>query len=197
MLDMNKLKLLLVINNHIYYALLLAFCSQIVEAQGLENNDEAQDLFDKVSQTDNAPSNGDDLKKEKENDLEIDIECTDIDNKITQEKCWEALQARFQYYQTGLEHRTNVFRWQHISTKIIFAVVLMLVFVGIYFAWVQFKRDMNDSKDTSNQDGGHSIELSTSGVKVSSPVLGVIILTLSLAFFYLYLVFVYPIIEII
>lgn len=42
----------------------------------------------------------------------------------------------------------------------------------------------------------HSVELSTSGIKVSSPVLGVIILALSLAFFYLYLVYVYPIKEI-
>jgi hypothetical protein len=35
--------------------------------------------------------------------------------------------------------------------------------------------------------------LSLSDVKVRSPVLGVIILTISLAFFYLYLVHVYPI----
>jgi hypothetical protein len=39
------------------------------------------------------------------------------------------------------------------------------------------------------------IELSTGGLKISSPVLGVIILGLSLAFFYLYLVYVYPIAE--
>jgi hypothetical protein len=32
-----------------------------------------------------------------------------------------------------------------------------------------------------------------SGIKVSSPVLGVVILVISLAFFYFYLVYVYPI----
>ena len=37
------------------------------------------------------------------------------------------------------------------------------------------------------------IEASLQGIKVSSPVLGVIILTISLLFFYLYLYFVYPI----
>jgi len=40
------------------------------------------------------------------------------------------------------------------------------------------------------------LELSTTGVKVSSNILGVVILSLSLAFFYLYLAFVYPIQEI-
>jgi hypothetical protein len=39
-------------------------------------------------------------------------------------------------------------------------------------------------------------EASAKGIKVSSPVLGVIILVISLAFFYLYLVYVYPISEI-
>jgi hypothetical protein len=39
----------------------------------------------------------------------------------------------------------------------------------------------------------HEIEVSASGAKVSTPVIGVIILTLSLAFFYLYLKFVFPI----
>jgi hypothetical protein len=41
--------------------------------------------------------------------------------------------------------------------------------------------------------GTTSIEAGKSGFKISSPVLGVIILTLSLAFFYLYLVHVYPV----
>jgi len=41
----------------------------------------------------------------------------------------------------------------------------------------------------------HQLELGQTGLKVSSPVLGVIILVISLAFFYLYLVYVYPIGE--
>jgi hypothetical protein len=41
-----------------------------------------------------------------------------------------------------------------------------------------------------------TLEASATGIKLSSPVLGVIILALSLAFFYLYLVHVYPIEEI-
>ncbi len=33
------------------------------------------------------------------------------------------------------------------------------------------------------------------GIRVKSPILGVVLLTVSLAFFYLYLVFVYPVTE--
>ncbi len=40
------------------------------------------------------------------------------------------------------------------------------------------------------------IVASVKGIKVSSPILGVIILVISLLFFYLYLVYVYPITEI-
>jgi hypothetical protein len=39
------------------------------------------------------------------------------------------------------------------------------------------------------------IDINPKGIKISSPVLGVIILTISLAFFYLYLKSVYPIFK--
>jgi hypothetical protein len=72
------------------------------------------------------------------------------------------------------------------------------VVAGVYLAWVQFRHDLDrtDIKGEVQAPQGHELELSTSGLKVSSPVLGVIILALSLAFFYLYLIYVYPIVEI-
>jgi hypothetical protein len=42
----------------------------------------------------------------------------------------------------------------------------------------------------------HHVKLGTSGIEVSSSVLGIVILVLSLGFFYLYLVYVYPITEV-
>jgi hypothetical protein len=53
----------------------------------------------------------------------------------------------------------------------------------------------DDDKDNSS-DLNTQFEANFKGIKVSSPVLGVIILTLSLLFFYLYLVYVYPITEV-
>jgi hypothetical protein len=115
--------------------------------------------------------------------------CADITDTKTQDICWVAYRNGLEYYERGLLHRTQVIEWQHFSTKVIFFVVLFLVGTGIYFAWVQFKSG-GDSQ-TVNE-----VEVSLTGVKVSSPILGVIILVLSLAFFYLYLRYVYPITEI-
>ncbi|MBL4899443.1 MAG: hypothetical protein JKX76_07325 [Colwellia sp.] len=135
------------------------------------------------------------LISKKNNEYFPNIICSDIrDHKETLEQCWKAYQESLKYYKTGLEHRAKVFEWQHFTTRIIFFVVIFLVFSGIYFAWMQFKRDENANSSSDEQE--HTVEISTSGIKVSSPVLGVIILTLSLAFFYLYLLYVYPITEI-
>jgi ethanolamine transporter EutH len=75
-----------------------------------------------------------------------------------------------------------------------FLTVLILVASGIVFAAVQFRAGLGrrraDGKEMTTE-----LELATTGLKVSSPVLGVIILLISLAFFYLYLVYVYPISE--
>ncbi|MBT5552134.1 MAG: hypothetical protein HOJ79_16840 [Nitrospina sp.] len=116
--------------------------------------------------------------------------CAKITDPETEKNCWESYREGLFYYKRGLEHRTEVFKWQHFSTQVIFYVVLFLVGVGVYFAWVQFQAG-------ENSQANNEIEVSLTGVKVSSPVLGVIILVLSLAFFYLYLVYVYPIKEII
>jgi hypothetical protein len=106
----------------------------------------------------------------------------------------EALQAYFAYRKAGYEHRLEVFAWQSMSTIIIFFVVLLLVLCGIGFAAIQFRaglRGRGGEGPTAQEET--EISLSLSEVKVRSPVLGVVILAISLAFFYLYLVHVYPI----
>jgi hypothetical protein len=121
------------------------------------------------------------------------VPCESIEDSEVEKRCIAALSAYYDYYQFGLAHRERVIWWQHISSCVIFIVVLGLVFVGVYFAWRQFAISLSQEGEKQSS----SIEVGSSGIKVSSPVLGVIILSLSLAFFYLYLVFVYPIVEII
>ncbi len=108
------------------------------------------------------------------------------------------LQAMGEYYRyrtSGLQHRSRVFEWQLVSSKVIFATVLMLVGAGMAFAAIQFRAGMKRVPGEEARDITE-VNLSATSVKVSSPVLGVIILVISLAFFYLYLVYVYPISEI-
>jgi len=61
---------------------------------------------------------------------------------------------------------------------------------GIVFAAIQFHHGI---KGSSSLDINTEIELSTKNVKINSPVLGVIILLISLGFFYFYLVHIYPV----
>jgi hypothetical protein len=131
------------------------------------------------------------------------------DNK-TREKYLETFRAYYEYRLQGYKQRMQAFEWQALSSKIIFVFVLMLVFIGIGFAAVQFyiglpKINPNslianeavtskagDEPEKRQDKEVSQIEISLQGVKLSSPILGVIILIISLAFFYLYLVYVYP-----
>lgn len=109
------------------------------------------------------------------------------ETKAAYQKAW---QAYYDYRVQGYEDRLQVFGWQSLSTKVTFAVVVALVLAGVYFAAVQFYVGMRAGREAGEAG---EVEISFKGIKVRSPVLGVIVLTISLAFFYLYLVYVYPI----
>lgn len=107
-----------------------------------------------------------------------------------------SLTGYYTYRANGFEHRQAVFEWQLFSSKVIFWLVVTLVVIGVYFSWLQFRAGLPREGEKA-EPAETTIEATTGGIKVSSPILGVIILVLSLAFFYLYLVHVYPISEII
>lgn len=89
-------------------------------------------------------------------------------------------------------HQQGVFTWQLWTSRISFGLVVAITVAGLYFSWLQFMA-------AHRSDGDHSatlaseLELSGKGIKVSSPVLGVIILTISIGFFYLFVRHIYPI----
>jgi hypothetical protein len=108
----------------------------------------------------------------------------------------DAVREYYVYRASGLRYRSRVFEWQLFSSRVIIATVIMLVGSGIVFAAIQFRAGLKRPRSAAS-DPATQIDLSAGSVKVSSPVLGVIILVISLAFFYLYLVYVYPISEIV
>lgn len=117
----------------------------------------------------------------------------DEQGRVAQQR---AFRSYYDYRTEGFDHRRRVFEWQLFTSKIIFAVVVALVAIGIFFSWLQFRRGLGADGNAEAKQETTTIEATAKGIKVSSPVLGVIILTISLAFFYLYLVYVYPIEEI-
>ena len=128
-----------------------------------------------------------------ERTLQLDIPFQpDSLTSIIQQSTWKSY---YEYKNFGYVHRKNVFKWQLISSKLIFFVVIGLVLSGIYFAGLQFFHAIKLSKKAGDLEKIMNTELAASSgeIKVSSPVLGVIILVLSFLFFFLYLKFVYPI----
>lgn len=123
--------------------------------------------------------------------------------------------ALTEFHISSLQHRRRVFDWQHTSSIIIFWVVIIIVFIGLIFSGIQFYISMQSSlaskkkrrtKNALTEGQPETVEnpspevaefeASLQGIKVKSSVLGIIILGISLAFFYLYLAHVYPISEV-
>ncbi|MCP4571812.1 MAG: hypothetical protein GY838_05615 [bacterium] len=91
-----------------------------------------------------------------------------------------------------LEHRDRVFRQHRITSAVVFVLVIMIILSGLLLSFLQFRKDLN-----RNGDGkATNIRLGKEGIEISSSVLGLLILLMSLGFFYLYLTEVYPIREI-
>ncbi|MDA8019237.1 MAG: hypothetical protein MPN21_17490 [Thermoanaerobaculia bacterium] len=112
----------------------------------------------------------------------------------------EALFERYRRYQqhhiSMLEHRERLFRWQLTANQISFWMVLVLVFSGLVFAGIQFRTSMLAAKETGgSSDVMQELTLGAQGITIRSSVIGLVILGLSLGFFYLYLVYVFPLDE--
>lgn len=95
----------------------------------------------------------------------------------------------YKYKITEFKRANNVLAWQSTSGRIIFWVVLFIVFVGLVFSGIQFFA----AAKSNFKMPATELEFSAKGFRLHSSILGVIILVISVAFFYLYLHYVYPV----
>lgn len=98
--------------------------------------------------------------------------------------------AQADYVVWSLEYRRSSFEWQYWSTIVIFLGIMAIIFSGLYFSYMQFRSARNAQTQTS-------VKLGKDGLEISSPVIGLLILFISMGFFYLYLANVYPITEVV
>ena len=109
----------------------------------------------------------------------------------------ETITANIEYVRSQeaqYRHTQKVFEWQLTSSHIIFWVVIVLVLFGIVLSWLQFTKSGKQLTDAKGDPVSSVLKFSfKEGIQITSPVLGVLILVISLAFFYLYLVEVYQI----
>jgi hypothetical protein len=107
-------------------------------------------------------------------------------SESAQEK--EYTTARLDYDKFALRHAQRTYEWQYRASILIFVLVIAAVGLGLWMSFLHFYE--------GRKGGGGRMKVSREGVEVSSPVIGLLILVVSLAFFYLYLTQVYPITEI-
>lgn len=110
------------------------------------------------------------------------------------EACLQAVKRFYTAYHENIDLRKRIFEQQYSMTIMIFGLVVTIVFAGLVFAAIQFYISARSVTNLEKFDQT-KFGLSFKGLEVSSSVLGVIILVISLGFFYLYLIHVYPIVE--
>lgn len=138
----------------------------------------------------------------------------ELTTQCREAKAAELLYAR-QYYESlgrDLELRQQAFEWHAFSTKALFWCVLTITGVGLALSWREFgkyyegKRPAG-AKGTARADAGPGesapgappqsvFKVGAQGLEVTSSLIGFLVLSVSLAFFYLYVVNVYPLYEI-
>lgn len=89
-----------------------------------------------------------------------------------------------------LENRQSAMKRQQSIGIAVFCIAVILVAIGVVFAWMQFRIAMRHAKAGEILPAS-TIKASIGTIEVSSSVLGILILALSLAFFYLYLRYVF------
>lgn len=119
--------------------------------------------------------------------------------------------AYWQYEIQALDHRRQVFEWQLISSKYIFLIVIAVVIMGLLLSFWQFylpiyrynkfikthkELEAKQMTEENKEAALSTLKLGKDGIEITSSVIGLLILFISIAFFFLYLNYVYPISEI-
>jgi len=102
---------------------------------------------------------------------------------------WDAAYIDYQIW--ALKHSEKLFFWQHLVSQVISFLAFTMVAIGFYYAGVQFKTAQQHASDAQLQHT--EIKATLEGFSVKTSALGVVILAMSMAFFFLYLKYVFPI----
>ncbi|MFY8108259.1 MAG: hypothetical protein ACOVO9_04670 [Bacteroidia bacterium] len=102
----------------------------------------------------------------------------------------------------NVNHEKRAFLLQFYSSIFIFIMVVLIVGIGLFLSYKQFKLNeeivRNSLKNNSvnidkGTDTASTLEVNKDGIKMNTAVIGLMILVISLVFFFLYLNFVYKI----
>ncbi len=117
----------------------------------------------------------------------------------------EVADLQMVYYRFSIEHQIKVLRWQFYSSILIFFSVILIVLTGLYLSYRQFelavpgmkraarKKAVEQAGTEEIQLAQTKLEISKDSIKIDTAVIGLVILVISVAFFFLYLEFVFPV----
>ena len=97
------------------------------------------------------------------------------------------------YYGYDLKNAKSAFDFQTFTTRFIFWMVIVIVTLGVFFAVINFIQSISLLKKKTGKDVATEFKAGLDGVEIKTSLVGFLILTVSLLFFYLYLKEVYPI----
>jgi len=131
---------------------------------------------------------------------------------------WREHETEYQGWRLG--YTKHVFLWHFCTSIAIFFLVSGIVLFGLWLSYLQFRKDFvgahkpgdvdterpqqitggpvpaeGHESDQSGSATHSSLKVGLHGIEVSSSIIGLLILVLSLAFFYLYLSNVYPVFD--
>lgn len=96
-------------------------------------------------------------------------------------KIKEYRSSRFKF---ETDHSASVYYWQRFSTIVSFFIFTSLICAGVFFAYIEFDK---------GKGGENKFKVSADGLEISSKIIGLIILSMSLIFAYIYIDRIYPI----
>ena len=114
-------------------------------------------------------------------------EAIDIQKKCQVEKNLLLITRKADYDEFSLVHRQTAQSYQYTTSVIIFILVVTIVLFGLLFSWLEFRKGKNATT---------TLKFSSSGVEISSQIIGLIVLVISLGFAYIYIDKAYPISQI-
>ncbi|MEZ9210214.1 hypothetical protein AB6E95_22240 [Vibrio splendidus] len=96
------------------------------------------------------------------------------------------------HYEELVEINETAYKTQQITTNIMTAFVMIIVLFGLVLSYWQFKNDISGN-GKSDGDEKAAFKVSKEGIEFRSSVIGLVILFISLFFFYLYVKEIYKI----
>lgn len=134
------------------------------------------------------------LKREKEALIEIvsilNSKIFTSNNKVNV-KYDEMIMSYYQLQIDLMEIKHEMFLWQNRASEILMWVSILVVFSGITFSGLQLWKVLKTEGDLKD----HKFEISANRIRITSSFVGVVVLGISLAFLYMFVVNVYTVSE--